>query len=106
MSKLGALFEELKKSLTEAESAQDDKIPKMRAVALGLTEIEPISDRMMFAWAIRIDNSSVVLEHRYYDSSSPFSIQPDINIFSLKLMLGEMVEQDAEIRFPDKGIYG
>lgn len=106
MSDLSNIFEELKKSLTEAQSAQDDSIPKIRAIALGLAEIEPISDRMMFAWATRIGNESVILEHRYYDSSGPFSIQPDVNIFALKQMLGEVVEQDAEVRFPDKGIYG
>ncbi|TCM44842.1 hypothetical protein C8J36_12314 [Rhizobium sp. PP-F2F-G48] len=106
ISVLNPIYDKLKAVLQEAQNQQDDTIARKQALALGLREIEPISPKMMSAYAIDAGNDRMILEYRFYDASGPFSLAPDVNIYSLKLIRDEIVLAEIETRFSDKSIYG
>ncbi len=88
-------------AMEEAQSKRDDTIMFIRAQHLGLREVEPMTEEFFTAYKIEDGIDSVVLQYRSYDSSGPFSLGPDINVYNIKLIREFDTLIEKQVKFPD-----
>ena len=100
------IYDALLSAIRHAALAADVTIVDGLIVDHGLTQVAPVDAKFMTAHAVSDGTRTVLIQYRYYDTSQAFSVQPDMNVYLLKLLRSVEIEQQEEIRFLDKSVYG
>lgn len=57
------------------------------------------------AYELVEQDERLLVQYRWYDTSKPFSIGPDMNIYMLRHTKGDKIIVENEVKFLDKSIY-
>lgn len=96
-----SLYHETLALVRRAQSNGDATIALNALAEMGFEKTSPIDQKFFDGYICRDGYNAVFLQYRYYDTSGPFSMQPDKNVFLVKhLGQGTDVESE-EIRFLD-----
>ena len=100
LARFHQIFDNLADKMKPAAESENHWIVANEAVRIGFTEVSP-SRPPGQAWQVTEGGFTVWFQWRYYDQSSPFSPQKDMNILSLELRQEGQVLRGIEERFED-----
>lgn len=100
LSRFHQIFDTLADKMKTAAENENHWIVANEALPFGFTEVSP-SRPPGQAWQLTEDGFAIWFQWRYYDQSSPFSPQKDMNVMSLELREGDKVLRGVEERFED-----
>ncbi|MEP3775590.1 MAG: hypothetical protein ABJM82_01055 [Shimia thalassica] len=95
------LYQETLALVRKAQSGGDAAIAIGALAGIGFQKANPTDPKFFEAYICGDGYNAVFLQYRYYDTSSPFSIQPDKNVFLVKHLGQDTVVDSEEIRFLD-----
>ncbi len=95
------MFDEVIATLRNAAQAKETSVMDRFFTANSFCRVEAIDTKFEdgFLWSCQQD--TVYVQYRSYDPSQAFSIQPDINIYLVKLISDGKILKDQEVRFSD-----
>lgn len=104
--KFNNLYELLLRAASDSSAVNDVQILDSAIQNSGMTKIAAEDDRfveMNTAYEARDGEERLFVQYRYYDTSGPFSIQPDMNVYLFRHTSGSKVISEKQIKFLDKG---
>lgn len=100
LARFHQIFDDLADKMKPAAESENHWIVANEALRIGLAEVSP-SRPPGQAWQVTEGGFTVWFQWRYYDQSSPFSPQKDMNILSLELRKEGQILRGIEERFED-----
>ncbi|WP_312946509.1 hypothetical protein [Agrobacterium sp.] len=99
------LFELAVAAVKDADNNGDTKPIDDFIASYGFSKCPAEDDRYMWGHE-RVDGEyRILIQYRFYDTSKAFSIQPDMNVYLLKLSKdGQIIKEDFA-KFLDRSIY-
>ncbi|SIT58682.1 hypothetical protein BQ8794_570004 [Mesorhizobium prunaredense] len=94
-------FELIVATMKRAAAEKSVAIAEAEAKRHGLIELGDGTPSQLYNWERKVDSWTLAFTWRWYDLSKAFSIQPDMNIMSLKLADREIVVRREEERYED-----
>lgn len=99
------LFELAVAAVQNADNHGDTKPIDDFIASYGFLKCPAEDDRYMWGHE-RVDGEyRILIQYRFYDTSKAFSIQPDMNVYLLKLSKGGQILKEDFAKFLDKSIY-
>ncbi len=103
--KFNNLYELLLSAASDSSAENDVQILDAAIHNSGMTKIAAEDDRfveMNTAYEARYGEERLFIQYRYYDTSGPFSNQPDMNVYLFRHPRGSKVISEKQIKFLDK----
>jgi hypothetical protein len=87
-------------------AALNDRAPLSRAISDAKMSTCPAEDPKFVdlneAFELIVEAERLLVQYRWYDTSKTFSIQPDMNVYRVRLTHAGTIVAEKEIRFLDK----
>ena len=103
--KLNNLYELLLRAASESSKANDVQILDAIIRDSGMARTAAEDDRfieMNTAYESRDGEERLFVQYRYYETSVPFSNQPDMNVYLFRHTSGVEVISEEQVKFLDK----
>lgn len=75
---------------------------------LGMTKCRAVDPKFIAfndAYELNSGNERLYIQYRYYDTSGPFSLQPDMNVYLIRHSLSGQLISEKEIKYLDASVY-